>query len=140
MIKKVERPIPWVGALVPVPKSNNNIHLCVDMRCANKAIQRERFPLHNIDETLEQMNVFLKLDLAQAFHQVELVSDSKYIATFATNSDLFRHKRLIFIVNSAPETYRRIIQQVIENIPGCKIIIDDIVIYECHICLKSAIV
>ena len=102
------------------------------MRCANKAIQRERFPSPNTDETLEQMNgasVFSKLDLAQAFHQVELESDSRYITTFATNNGLYRYKRLFFGVNSAPETYQRIIQQVIQDIPGCKNIIDDIIIY-----------
>ena len=32
-------------------------------------------------------------------------------------------------MNSAPETYQRIIQQVIQDIPGCKNIIDDIIIY-----------
>ena len=66
------------------------------MRCANKAIQCGRFPLPNIDETLEEMNgasVFSKLDLAQAFHQVELELDSRYITTFATNNGLYRYKR-----------------------------------------------
>ena len=132
VIEKVEGPTPWVSALVPMPKSNNDIRLCVEMRCANKAIQRERFPLLNIDETLEQMNgasVFSKLDLAQAFHQVELESHSRYITTFATNNGLYRYKRLFHGVNSAPEIYQRIIQQVIQDIPGCKNIIDDIIIY-----------
>ena len=32
-------------------------------------------------------------------------------------------------MNSAPETYQRIIQQVIQDIPGCKNIIDDIIIF-----------
>ena len=132
VIEKVEGSTPWVSALVPIPKSNNDIRLCVDMRCANKAIQRERFPLPNIDETLEQINgasVFSKLDLAQAFRQVELESDSRFITTFATNNGLYRYERLFFGVNSAPETYQRIIQQVIQDIPGCKNIIDDIIIY-----------
>ena len=132
VVEKVEGPTPWVSALVPIPKSNNDICLCVDMRCANKAIQRERFPLPNIDETLEQMNgasVFSKLDLAQAVYQVELESDSRYITTFATNNGLYRYKRLFLGVNSAPETYQRIIQQVIQDIPGCRNIIDDIIIY-----------
>ena len=38
-------------------------------------------------------------------------------------------QKVIFGVNSAPETYQRIIQQVIQDIPGCKNIIDDIIIY-----------
>ncbi|MEW8545684.1 MAG: RNase H-like domain-containing protein, partial [Candidatus Thiodiazotropha sp.] len=132
VIEKVEGPTPWVSALVPIPKPNNDVRLCVDMRCANKAIQRERFPMPNVEETLEQMNgasVFSKLDLTQAFHQIELEESSRYITTFATNNSLYRYTRLFFGVNSAPETYQRIIQQVIQDIPGCKNIADDIIIY-----------
>jgi hypothetical protein len=38
------------------------------MRQANKAVQRERFPIPNVEDTLYQMNgatVFSKLDLTQ---------------------------------------------------------------------------
>ena len=55
-IEKVTGPTPWVSNLVPVPKKNNDIRLAVDMRQAKKAILRERYPLSNIDDTLEQMN------------------------------------------------------------------------------------
>ncbi len=57
-------------------KKTNDIRLAIDMRQANKAVLRERFPMPNIDETLEQMNgstVFTRLDMNQAFHQIELV-------------------------------------------------------------------
>ena len=74
-------------------------------------------------------SVFSKLDLGHAFHQVDIESDWRYISTFATNNGLYQYRRLFFGVNSAPETYQRIIQQVIQDIPGCKNIIDDIIIY-----------
>ena len=56
LLKKVEVPTSWLFPLVVVPKPNDDIHICVDMRQANTAVQRERFPLPNIDETLEEMN------------------------------------------------------------------------------------
>jgi hypothetical protein len=43
VIEKVEGPTPWVTPLVVVPKTSGNVRLCVDMRQANKAVQRERF-------------------------------------------------------------------------------------------------
>ena len=46
--------------------------LCVDMRCANKAILRERLPIPTVDEVLEELNgctVLSKLDLNLGFHQ-----------------------------------------------------------------------
>ena len=132
-IEKVTGPSPWVSNLVPVPKKNNDIKLAVDMRQANKAILRERYPLSNIDDTLEQMNgacVFSRLDLNQAFHQIEILPESRYILTFVTpNKGMYRYKRLIYGVTSASEIFQRIMQQILQDIPGCRVIIDDIIIY-----------
>ena len=60
------------------------------MRQANKAVQRERFPIPNVEDTLYQMNgttVFSKLDLTQSFHQIELEESSRYI-TFVCHKGL----------------------------------------------------
>ena len=43
IIEKVEGPTSWLSPLVVVPKPNNDIRICVDMRQANTAVQRERF-------------------------------------------------------------------------------------------------
>jgi hypothetical protein len=102
------------------------------MRQANKAVQRERFPIPNVEDTLYQMNgatVFSKLDLPQSFHQIELEESSRYITTFVCHKGLYRYKRLMFGINSAPELHQRIIQQIIPDIPGCKNLVDDIIIY-----------
>lgn len=114
------------------PKKNNDIRLAIDMRQANKAVLRERFPMPNIDETLEQMNgstVFTRLDMNQAFHQIELEESSRYITTFVCDTGLYRYKRLIYGISSAPEIFQRIMQQMLQDIPGCKSIADDIIIY-----------
>ena len=44
VIERVEGPTPWVSPVVvaPKPKQPSKIRMCVDMRQANKAIQRER--------------------------------------------------------------------------------------------------
>ena len=46
----------WISNVVPVLKPNNKVVLAVDMRQANKSVLRERFPMPNIDNTLQQMN------------------------------------------------------------------------------------
>ena len=66
IIERVEGPTPWVNPFVVIRKPNGDVRLCVDMRCANKAIIRERHPIPTIDEVLEDMqeaSVFSKLDL-----------------------------------------------------------------------------
>jgi hypothetical protein len=99
VIEKVEGPTPWVTPLVVVPKTSGNVRLCVDMRQANKAVQRERFPIPNVEDTLYQMNgatVFSKLYLTQSFYQVELEESSRYITTFVSHKGLYRYKRLMY--------------------------------------------
>ena len=63
---------PWINPLVVVPKSGDDIRLCIDMRCANKAVERIRYPIPTIDDvmiTIRGCKVFTKLDLNSAFHQ-----------------------------------------------------------------------
>ena len=68
------KPTEWVSPLVVVPK-DGDIRICVDMRRAKSAIERERHPIPTIEEVLYDLNgstVFSKLDLKWGFHQVEL--------------------------------------------------------------------
>ena len=72
IIEPVEGPTPWVSPMVVVPKANEDIRLCVDMRCANEAIIRERHPIPTVDEVLQSQNqstVFSKLDFKWGYHQ-----------------------------------------------------------------------
>jgi hypothetical protein len=115
-----------------VPKANSDIRICVDMRCANKAVQRERFPMPNIEEIIQQINgssIFSRFDLSQSFHQIELDEQSRFITTFVCHNGLHRHKRLMFGINSAPEIHQRIIQQILQHIPNGRNNVDDIIIF-----------
>jgi hypothetical protein len=132
IIEKVDGPTPWVNPVVVVPKANGEVRLCVDMRCANKAIISERHPIPTIDEILQDMQeggVFSKLDLKWGYHQIELSEESGSITTFVTHKGLFRYKRLMFGISSAPEKYQQVIQQVLQDCSGTANISDDIIIY-----------
>ena len=58
IIEKVEHePTPWISPIVTPPKKNGeDIRLCVDMRQANMAIQRERHLIPTIDELVNDLN------------------------------------------------------------------------------------
>ncbi|XP_053376976.1 uncharacterized protein K02A2.6-like [Mercenaria mercenaria] len=132
IIEKTTGPTPFVSPLVVVPKGNNDVRICVDMRQANRAILRERHPIPTVDEVIHDMNsatIFSKIDLKEGFHQIELEESSRYITTFVTSKGLYRYKRLMFGINSAPEIYQYIISQVLEGLAGVKNIADDIIVY-----------
>ena len=58
MIEKVEGPTPWVSPIVvtPKPKAPDRIRMCVDMRVANTAIERERHITPTVDDIVGQIH------------------------------------------------------------------------------------
>ena len=129
-------PTEWVSPLVVVPKPDGDIRICIDMRRANEAIERERHPIPTIEEVLHDLNgstVFSKLDLKWGFHQVELDPESREITTFITHRGLFHYKRLMFGITSAPEKYQKIVKDALIGCKGVKNIADDLIIHGCGI-------
>ena len=123
IIEDVQGPTPWISPLVAGPKSNGDVHVCVDMRRANEAVIRERHPIPTLEETLAVLNgaaVFSKLDLRWGYHQIELHPESRVLTTFSTHKGLKRYKRLIFGLSSAPEMYQYVIQRTLQGILGVR--------------------
>ena len=74
IIEPVDGPTLWINTVVPVPKGDNDICLCIDMRHANVAIMRSRHPIHTVDEILKNIigsKAISKLDLKLGYHQLE---------------------------------------------------------------------
>lgn len=60
----------------------------MNMRKANQAVLRERYPLVTLEETLQDFNqstVFSKLEIKLAYHDIELYSKSWHITTLMTH-------------------------------------------------------
>ena len=132
IIENIEGPTPWVSPLVIIPKKNGEVRLCIDMRRAKKAINREIHPSPTVDDLVHNLNratVFTKLDLRQGYHQVPLSPESRYITTFTTHKGLRRYTRLNFGTNSASEMFQNIISEQIRDIPGTINISDDVIIF-----------
>ena len=108
-----------VSPIVVVPKADNNIHICVDMRAANTAIKRVRHPIPTVkDMTLELNNakVFSKLDLAQAYHQIPLSKDCQHITIFSMHCGLYRYCRLNYSTNASAELFQHQLQTTLKGI------------------------
>ena len=132
IIEPVQGPTPWVSPIVVAPKPNGDIRLCIDVRRVSEAVAREHYPFPTVEETLHRLNgstVFTKLDLKASFHQIELDEASRQYTVFATADGLFRYKRLMFGLSSAPELYQQIIQQVLSDCKGCGNIAHDLVVH-----------
>lgn len=134
VIEQTDGPTPWVSPIVvaPKPKQPGKIRVCVDMRQANQAIQRERHLTPTIKEVIADLNgakYFSKLDLNQGYNQIELAPESRYITTFSTHLGLRRFTRLNFGISSAAEIFQNAIRETLHGIQGAINISDDILVY-----------
>ena len=133
VIEKVKGPTPWFSPIVVVLKPSGEIRLCDDMHRANEAIVRGRHPIPTVDEVLQDMtqsSVFSKLDLKWGYHQLELSEESRDITTFSTHTGLYRYKRLMFGVTSAPEIHQHAIQKALHGCERVRNISDDIILHD----------
>lgn len=122
-----------MSPIVPIIKNDKDIRICLDMRQVNKAVLRENYPLPIFEELIPNLidcKFFSRLDVRNAFHQIELHPESRHITTFITNTGLYRYKRLLFGINSAPEIFQKIMEQILSNCEGSFNYIDDIVVYD----------
>ena len=121
IIERVDGPTPWVSPIVVVPKKSGDVRICVDMREANKAVQRIKHVMSTIDELITDLNgtcVFSTLDLKSAYHQLELNPESRYITTFTTHVGLWRYKRLMFGINAASEIFQNTLSELLSGLDG----------------------
>ena len=122
----------WAAPIVPVKKPNGKIRICGDFKVTiNPQIWVDQHPIPSVDELLTRLNngqQFTKLDLSDAYLQIELDECSKQLMVINTPLGLFKYNRMPFGISNAPAIFQRIIDQVIAGIPHCAAYLDDILI------------
>lgn len=134
IIEPVNGPSSWISPMVIVFKGNGDIRLCLDMRLANKAILRENYSLPTFEAFMTKLRnakyfSTSRLDLKDAYHQLEQDERSREITTCITPIGLFRYKRLMFGVNSAPEIFQKRLEQLLAPATNVLNYIDDIIVF-----------
>ncbi|KAL5493850.1 hypothetical protein EMCRGX_G015084 [Ephydatia muelleri] len=122
----------WAAPIVVVKKKDGGIRICADFKMTiNPYLRHKTFPLPTPEEifaTLANGESFTKLDLARAYKQMEVASDSQLLLTITTHMGLFKFSRLPFGVATAPAMWQRAMSIVFQ---GCKRVVyymDDILV------------
>ena len=123
----------WAAPIVPVLKGNGqNVRICGDFKLTvNKASRLDTYPLPRIDDLYASLaggQSFTKLDLKNAYMQIELEEESKKFVTINTSRGLFQYNRLQFGVSSSPAIFQRVIDNVLQRIPYVCAYLDDILV------------
>lgn len=91
----------------------------------------QQYPLpsvENIFASLAGGQTFTKIDLTQAYLQMEVEEDLRELLTVNTHKGLFRYSRLPFGVASYPALWQKAMHQVLQNILFTQCILDDMIL------------
>ncbi|XP_031332533.1 uncharacterized protein K02A2.6-like [Photinus pyralis] len=120
----------WATPIVPVVKSNGRIRICGDFKITlNKNLIVDEHPLPTVEElflSLAGGDKFTKLDLQQAYLQLEVCPEDRKYLTLSTPKGLYQSTRLMFGIASAPAIWQRTIETILQDIDGVTVFLDDI--------------
>ena len=125
---------PWSFNILAAKKRGGALRWCIDWRRLNDITKKDSFPMPGIQDNIARLagsTVFSGIDMAGAFHCVELQDEDKEKTAFATPFGLFQQKRLGFGVTNGPATYCRLVERILRDIPDSVAIgfLDDGVIH-----------
>ena len=132
VISKIDTPTQWCAGMVVVPKKDNTVRICVDLKPLNTSVLRETHPLPKVDDTLAQLagaKIFSKLDANSGFWQIPLAEKSRHLTTFLTPFGRFCFNKMPFGISSAPKHFQKRMNEILDGLPGVVCLIDDILVH-----------
>ena len=130
VVKKVERSY-WASPIVCVPKKNC-IRICGDFKVSvNQVLLDIPYPLPDTEDifsTLGSGTVFSRIDLSNAYQQMELSTNSQQYLTVTTHKGWYAYLRLTYGIASAPALFQSNMDQILQGMDNVCCRIDDIII------------
>ena len=124
---------PWSAPVVPVPKPNGSVRVCIDYRRLNEVTVGDPYYMATLDDILERVGascVLSKLDLAKGYYQIPVARDSIEKTAFSTPFWKYAFNRMPFGLKNAPAIFQRAMEVVLrEQYEHAAPYIDDILVF-----------
>lgn len=106
---------PFGAPVLFVKKKDGTMRMCIDYRALNALTIKNRAPLPNINELLDQVNGakwFTKLDLRSGYNQIRISPESIPMTAFKTRFGHFQYTVLPFGLCNAPATFQTLMNDI----------------------------
>ena len=114
-------------------KKNGALRLCVDLKVhINGKVMDEDYPIPDMEtifHILHGDSYFGKIDLSDAYYQMELNEDAKEICTINTSQGLFKMCRLPQGLKNFSSIFQNCIESTLKGIKGVVNFQDDVLVY-----------
>ena len=100
----------WVTNIVPVPKKDGKVWMCVDYRDLNWASPKDNFCLPHINVLVDNTTnfaMFSFMDGFSGYNQIKMAMEGKEKMTFVTLWGTFCYKGMSFGLKNNRATYQR---------------------------------
>ncbi|PAA93146.1 hypothetical protein BOX15_Mlig023152g1 [Macrostomum lignano] len=122
----------WASPIVNVLKPNGKVRVCADFKAGvNHQICNDTYPIPEMETIFSEiagMSHFSKLDLSDAYLQIELDEDSREVTTIATPLGLFRYKRLVPGLKSASAIFQKAMETILQDVSNKIVYQDDVLL------------
>ena len=114
-------------------KNSGELRLCVDLKVhINGKVMDEDYPIPDMEtifHNLHGASYFGKIDLSDAYYQIELDEEAKDICTINTSQGLFKMCRLPQGLKNSSSIFQNCIESTLKGIKGVVIFQDDVLVY-----------
>lgn len=109
-----------------------SIRVCGDYSVTiNPQLETHRHPIPLPEDLMRRLgrgHGFTKIDLADAYNQIQLGPESQKKLALSTHLGVLLQKRLPFGITSAPGHFQEIMDQLTQDLPGVAVYLDDILV------------
>ena len=99
----------WVANIVPMPKKDGKVRMCVDYRDLNQANSKDNFLLPHIDTSINNTATnwsFSFMDGFSSYNQIKMAKEDKAQTAFTTHWGTDAYNVMPFDLKNADATYR----------------------------------